>query len=140
MLLSPSILHTSLLLSCQVCKAAQAALLKCGETAGNRDIEPAMKQILDAIARPSHVADCVNRLSGITFVQVSKMVTSGPSCAGMKPTSTWHVGSCTTVFADGCLEQKLAGHASANSESVKSVSDLQSPYVSPRHCHQGAKA
>ncbi|CAI5977901.1 unnamed protein product [Closterium sp. NIES-64] len=53
----------------QVMKAAAASMLQCAGTIGNRDIEAAVPSLVDAILHPTHVPECVNRLSGITFVQ-----------------------------------------------------------------------
>ncbi|GJP32034.1 hypothetical protein CLOM_g16578 [Closterium sp. NIES-68] len=53
----------------QVMKAAAASMLQCAGTIGNRDIEAAVPSLVDAILHPTHVPECVNRLSGITFIQ-----------------------------------------------------------------------
>ena len=63
--LSEAIVDTRL----EVAEAANAALLACCYTAGNRDLEKHVPAIVSCIARPSEVTDVVTKLSATTFVQ-----------------------------------------------------------------------
>ena len=58
---------------CDARKEVQAASAKLGPEAlalvGNRDLEPAVPALLDAMAHPDRVVDCVGRVASTTFVQ-----------------------------------------------------------------------
>ena len=58
---------------CDARKEVQAASARLGPEAlalvGNRDLEPAVPALLDAMAHPDRVVDCVGRVASTTFVQ-----------------------------------------------------------------------
>ena len=41
------------------------------KTVGNKDVDPFIPVLIDSIAKPSEVPECVHKLSATTFVQVS---------------------------------------------------------------------
>ncbi len=52
-------------------EASINALRATCKTVGNKDVDPFIPVLIDSIAKPSEVAECVHKLSATTFVQVS---------------------------------------------------------------------
>ena len=51
-------------------EASINALRATCKTVGNKDVDPFIPVLIDSIAKPSEVAECVHKLSATTFVQV----------------------------------------------------------------------
>ncbi len=62
-------------LTCVLQEASINALRATCKTVGNKDVDPFIPVLIDSIAKPSEVAECVHKLSATTFVQVSMTAT-----------------------------------------------------------------
>ena len=57
-------------------EASINALRATCKTVGNKDVDPFIPVLIDSIAKPSEVAECVHKLSATTFVQVNMTATT----------------------------------------------------------------
>ena len=53
-------------------EASINALRATCKTVGNKDVDPFIPVLIDSIAKPSEVPECVHKLSATTFVQVGQ--------------------------------------------------------------------